>query len=49
VKRIADAEANEKEHVRALVQGWPRGTLILADLGHSGFARFGWLIDNGSA
>ena len=44
---IADAHQNEKVAARAMVEGLPEGSLVLADLGYFGFAWFDWLTDHG--
>ena len=47
VRYIPEAQQNEKVVAREMLQGLPRGSLILADLGYFAFPWFDWLTDQG--
>ena len=47
MRYIPEAQQNEKVVAREMLQGLPRGSLILADLGYFAFPWFDWLTDQG--
>lgn len=47
IDHIENPEQNEKAHARAMVEGLPRGSLILADLGYFAFEWFDELVGMG--
>jgi hypothetical protein len=42
-----DAAANEKSHIRPVIQGLPEGCMVVLDLGFFSFALFDWLTEGG--
>jgi len=47
LKHVADPDQNEKVCAREMVEGLPRGSLILIDLGYFAFEFFDWLTNQG--